>query len=85
MLLLYRPNSEHARKIEEFVHDFTRVYPDHTITLISLDTREGVSTASLYSIMSYPAVLALTDDGQLLKDWQGEQLPLMAEVAYYAH
>lgn len=85
VLLLYRPKSEHERKVEEFMRDFSKVYPDHTINLLSLDTREGVSTASLYDVMQYPAVLALTNDGHLLKDWQGGgQLPLMGEVAYYA-
>lgn len=85
VLLLYRPNSEHARMIEEFVHDFTKIHSDRGITLVSLDTRDGVSTALLYDVMRYPAILALGDDGQLLKEWQGEELPLMNEVAYYVH
>ncbi|HSX32361.1 MAG TPA: hypothetical protein VLF43_03800, partial [Candidatus Saccharimonadales bacterium] len=51
------------------------------LELISLDTRDGAATASLYDIMSYPAILALADDGSVLNVWQGKPLPLMAEVA----
>lgn len=84
VVVLYRPNSDHARIVEDFAADLGRRY-DARIDLISLDTRDGSSTASLYDIMQYPAVLALTNDGQLIKDWQGTNLPLMNEVSYYTH
>ncbi len=67
------------------MREFTRVHTGHSISLLSVDTRDGVATASLYDIMRYPAVLALADDGQLIKLWDGDYLPLMNEVAYYAH
>lgn len=82
-VILYQPHSEHARRVEEYIHDFNRSRA-HTIESISLETREGVAMASLYDVVHYPAILALQDDGQLLKDWQGEHLPLMNEVAAYA-
>lgn len=84
VLVLYRPNSEYARKVESFAHDLERQHQTH-IDLVSLDTRDGSSTASLYDIMQYPAILALGNDGQLLKEWQGQELPLMNEVAYYSY
>lgn len=83
VLFLYRPNSEHARTVEDFARDFSRSHGDARIELVSVDTRDGVSTATLYDIVQYPALLALTNDGQLLKEWQGEALPLMNELAYY--
>lgn len=85
VVLLYHPNSEHARKVEDFARDFTRFNKDRKLDLVSLETREGASKASIYDIVQYPAVLALSDDGILLRNWQGEQLPLMDELAYYAH
>jgi hypothetical protein len=84
VVVLYRPNSDHQRKVEEFTHDFSRLHPDAGINLVSLDTVEGAQKARVYGIIQYPAVLAMTNDGQLLKNWEGEQLPLMNEVAYYA-
>ncbi len=84
VLLLYRRHSEHSRRSEEFAEDFTRHNRDRRLQLVDIDTREGWSMASLYDIVEYPALLALSDDGQLLRCWQGQTLPLMNEVAYYA-
>ena len=80
--VLYRPNSDHARRVEEFAHEFERVH-GKSVTLVSLETRDGAATASLYDILQYPAVLATTDIGQMLQVWTGDQLPLMNEVAAY--
>lgn len=82
VLILYRPTSEHSRRVEEFNHDIIRqhnIEPD----MMSLDTREGAALASLYDVMSYPSIMVTRDDGQLVKDWTGDQLPLMNEVAAY--
>ncbi len=84
VLVLYRPNSEHARGIEEFLHEFGRRNPADKIETIDIDTREGINAASLYDVMAYPAVLALADDGSELKRWVGEERPLLDELAYYA-
>lgn len=85
VVVLYRPNSDHSRTVEEFVQDFQRMYADKRLELVSLDTRDGASTASLYDVMQYPAVLALSNDGQVLQEWEGQMLPRTTEVAYYAN
>jgi thioredoxin-like negative regulator of GroEL len=82
VVVLYRPSSEHSRKVEEFAHDLER-RGSGKVELVSVDTRDGSATASLYDVMQYPAVLALKNDGQLLKDWQGNTMPLLNEVSYY--
>ncbi len=83
VIILYHPKSEHARRVEEFAHDFLHRHDERTLTLESLETTEGSEKARLYGAVQYPAVLALSDDGQLLKMWEGDQLPLINEVAYY--
>ena len=84
LLILYRPNSEHSTKVEEFAHDFQRQHDiGKKLEMLSLSTRDGAATASLYDIMSYPAVLALADDGSVMNAWEGDVLPLMDEVAGY--
>ena len=85
VIILYRPTSEHAETVEAFARDFVRQQADRRIELLSVDTRDGASLATLYDIVNYPAILALSDDGQLLQNWQGSTMPLMNEVAYYAH
>jgi hypothetical protein len=83
VLILYRPSSEHSRLVEDFVHEFQRRHSEH-IEVLSIDTREGDATATLYDIVQYPALLILQTDGNPQKVWQGEALPLMDEVAAYA-
>ena len=84
LLILYRPNSEHGRLIEEFIHDYQARHQSDRVEVMSLDTREGSATASLYDVVQYPAILVVQTDGYVQKIWQGEQLPLMDEVASYA-
>ncbi len=84
VVILYRPDSEGARIVEDFAHEFARRYEDRKLELVSVDTRDGSATATLYDVMKCPAVLALTDDGQVLHEWQGDSMPLLNEVSYYA-
>jgi hypothetical protein len=81
--IIYQPNSEHERSVLDFVRDF-KLAGHGELELISLDTISGSEIAKLYGIMSYPAVMAISHDGQLQKLWDGEMLPLMSEVAYYS-
>lgn len=80
--LLYHPNSDHARMVEGYAADFERI-KGHTIELISLETRQGADIARLYDIVRYPALIAARDNGELLKHWEGAELPLMDELAAY--
>jgi len=68
-----------------FVRDFQRRYEvGRKIDLVSVNTRDGAATASLYDIVAYPAVLVIADDGRLVSFWQGLPMPLMDDVAGYA-
>ena len=85
VLILYRRQSEQARKVEEFIHDFGRWHPEASIEVQDVDSREGMAIATLYDVLGHPAVLALKEDGQLVQCWQGDNLPLMDEIAYYSN
>lgn len=82
-VILYHPNSAEARIIEEYVHNFAERGSSKPIELISLESRDGSATATLYDIVQYPTLMVLSDDGQLHKAWQGTSLPLMDELAGY--
>jgi len=84
VLILYRPRSEYATEVESFIRDFKLRHEGGRMEVLDVDSRDGMATASLYDVMRYPAILTLRDDGSVLKSWEGEQLPLMDEVAYYA-
>jgi hypothetical protein len=86
LLILYRPHSEHETEVEAFVRDFQRRYDiGRKLELVSLNTRDGAATASLYDVVAYPAIMVLNHDGSVLFESQGMPLPLMDEVARYAH
>ena len=86
VLILYRPNSEHGTLVESFVRDMQHQHDlGSKVEMVSMDTRDGAATASLYDIWTFPSVVAVADDGRMLNSWQGEPLPLMDEVAGYVY
>jgi hypothetical protein len=81
-IILYHPNSVHSRIME----DYAKRFKDRAgleVALQSLETRDGAATASIYDIVRYPAILVIDDIGQLQREWQGDELPQMDEVAGY--
>lgn len=87
VVVLYRPNSDHGRIVEAFIRDFKyqHEFDANHLEVKDIDTREGGALASLYDILNYPAILILADDGSLVKDWQGGDLPLMEEIVGYLY
>ena len=82
-VILYRPNSEFARRAEEYVHDFERTRAQ-TVELIDVDSAEGIAMAKLYDLPHYPTLLITEEDGQMVKSWDGvDSFPLMNELATY--
>jgi len=84
VLVIYRPNSEHGRLIEEFIHDYKARHHDSQFEIMNIDTREGSATATLYDVLQYPAILVLQANGYVQKIWQGPELPRLDDVASYA-
>lgn len=84
VLILYRSNSEHGRSVEDFIRDFKTQHTGQRLEVLDIDTRDGDAMASLYDVVQYPTVIALRDDGSVLKIWDGGTLPLMDDIAYYS-
>jgi hypothetical protein len=85
VVILYRPDSEQARTVETFLHDFRARNSSINVEVVDVDAREGIAMASMYDIMHFPAIIAMAGDGTVLNMWQGEEMPLMNEVASYAY
>ncbi len=83
LLVLYKPKSEHARTVEEYTNDFSRLHHRYTIELMDAESVEGVQTAQLYDIWDFPALLAMASDDSLLHSWSGALLPTMDEIVSY--
>lgn len=85
IVILYRPNSEHARIVETFVQEYRDHHSAGRMEVLDVDSREGSAMATLYDVMQYPTILALANDGSVLHSWEGSMLPLRDEVASYAY
>lgn len=85
LLVLYRPNSEHARVVENFVKEF-QSRTSQEVEVIDVDSRDGVHKVEVYDAMQHPCVLVTTDGGQPQKMWSGTPLPLVNDVlGFLAH
>lgn len=82
VIALYHPKSEHGRKVEEFCEHMHR-FKAQEVEALSLESKEGAQMARLYDIVRYPALLAVDNNGVLVKAWQEEKLPLLDEVSAY--
>lgn len=81
-LALYHPNSEHSRSFEEYIGRLNE-HAQNTVDLLSLETREGAATASLYDVVQYPAIIVVDEQGRAQKQWQGSEVPLIDEIMGY--
>jgi len=83
-VILYHPKSEYAGLAEDYKRDYERRHYGQDIEMISLEEVEGAEMAKTYDIVRYPAILAVKDDGSLLKLWQDLPWPPLDEVAAYS-
>jgi len=81
VLVFYKPVSETARSVDEFMHEFTR-RTGRTLETVDPESREGSILAVTYDVVEYPTIVALRDDGSELTRWRGT-LPTISEVSYY--
>ncbi len=81
-MIIHKSNSEHARDVTEFLHDFERLTA-HQLEEIDPDSRRGADICRLYDVVEYPTIVATTSDGQLRNMWRGLPLPTINEVSYY--
>lgn len=82
VMVFYRTDSEHARAVETFLHDFER-QTRKQLEVIDPDSREGGNLSRTYDIVEYPSIIATMPDGQLRNMWRGVPLPTIGEVSYY--
>lgn len=81
VLVFYKPISETARSVEEFMHEYTH-RTGRELETVDPETRAGTTKAETYDVVEYPTILALADDGRELTRWRGT-LPTISEVSYY--
>ena len=81
-VILFNPNSEHSRLVEDFNRNL-EMRSGRKLDTISTETIEGANLSELYGVYNYPAIIITRDDGALVNMWQNEHLPLINEVIGY--
>lgn len=82
VVLVYKPNSEHARAVMDWLREFQR-RTGKAVEEVDPETREGEAFCRTYDIVEYPTFLALDTNGAILTVWRGQVLPTISEVSYY--
>lgn len=81
--MVYKEQSDHARSVETFLHDFSK-QTGKLVDTVDPDTVEGAQLCRTYDIVQYPTVVAVSEStGTIQNVWQGLPLPTISEVSYY--
>lgn len=83
VLVVYKPVSEQARSVTEWLREFSR-RTGKVLEEIDPDSRAGAQFCRDYDVVEYPTVIALDDTGVVQMVWRGEMLPTISEVSFYA-
>ena len=83
IVVVTKDKTEYARSVETFLTDFYR-QTGHELETLNPDTSEGTDFCRVYDIVEYPTIVAISNEGQVQNIWQGQQLPTISEVSYYA-
>ena len=82
VVVVYKSESDHAREVTDFLHDFGR-QTGRVLEELNPESPEGDAFCRVYDIVEYPSIIALSDDGQLQHLWRGRPLPTISEVSFY--
>jgi hypothetical protein len=83
VVVVSREGEDYSRAVSDWLTDFRR-RTGRELTVISPDSPSGAGFSSTYDVVEYPSIVALAEDGQVLRMWRGLPLPTIDEVNYYA-
>lgn len=83
LVCVWRDNTDYAREVITWLSDFQH-HTGMDVESLDPDTVEGESFVRARDIMEFPSVVAVADDGRVLRLWRGTPMPQIDEVAYYA-
>ncbi len=82
VVVVYKQETDYARRVDEFLGDFKR-QTGRDLETLDPDTRDGSGFCETYDVVEYPTIIAISDDGQIQNQWKGLPLPTISEVSYY--
>lgn len=82
VIAIFKDQTDYARTVINFLRDFNR-QTGNQLEVMDPDTVEGANFCTIYDIVRYPTIIALSDNGQMQNIWVGLPLPTINEVSYY--
>ncbi len=83
LVVVYRDNTDYARELLTWIADFEH-QTGKKVERLDPDTPEGEMFCRARDIVEYPSIVAVDNDGKVLKHWAGRKLPLIDNVSYFA-
>ena len=83
VVIVGRDNTDYAREVMEWMRDFEHD-TGKKVEMLDPDTVEGEMFCRARDIVEYPSIVAISDDGRVLKCWSGKRLPQINDVSYYS-
>lgn len=83
LVMVWRDNTDYAREVLDWMRDFEHE-TGKKVESLDPDTAEGEMFVRARDIVEYPAVVAVDNDGRVLKMWAGRHLPQINDVSYYS-
>ena len=80
--VVWKDNTDYAREVTDWIQEFEQD-TGKTVESIDPESIEGEIFVRARDMLEFPAVVALADDGTVLREWKGTPLPQFDEVSYY--
>lgn len=82
VVVVWKDHTDYAREVTDWMAEFEKV-TGKKVESVDPETIEGEMFVRARGMMQYPSVVALNDEGSVLKEWKGTPLPQFEEVQYY--
>lgn len=82
IVVIYKPFSDAAREVEEWLDQFER-RSGLEVEKLDPEMPDGESFCTARDIVEYPTIVVTDSDGKTYETWSGTPLPVIDEVMGY--
>ncbi|MBQ2638294.1 hypothetical protein IJF89_01285 [Candidatus Saccharibacteria bacterium] len=79
IIIVYKPFSDTAREVEEWIHEFQH-RSSYDLEILNPELPDGETFCTARDIVEYPAIVVADSDGKTYETWTGTPLPVIDEV-----
>lgn len=82
VVVVFKEDSDYARQVLEYLHDFEK-QTGHSLETLDPDSVDGEQFCRAYDIVQYPTIIAVSDSAVMQNMWSGLPMPTISELSYY--